>query len=185
MGMKTWVLLCAVTAVALEVAPVYGVVESVEISPSVLIVGQPITFFGWVSVPTLDDELAVHVYPGANCAPISSIASTYVLSSNETYTIANNTVGIYNVTLTFPVTPSSSWVVEKQYQNEIPAGAYSVGVQDVVSGSSVCKNFTVTNQAVPEFSETALTIFLALLAPLYLLRRTRNRPSKVRSSRAA
>jgi hypothetical protein len=170
---KTGFLLFAITVVTVGIVPVYGAVESVGVSPSVLVVGQPITFFGVVSGSTLGTELAVHVYAGPNCPATSSIASTYTLASNETYTIANNTVGMYNVSLTFPVASSRGWVVAQQYQNEMPAGAYSVGVEDVVAGSGLCKNFTVTNQSVAEFSEAPLTICLALLASLYLVRRRR------------
>jgi hypothetical protein len=175
---KMGFLLLAITAVALGIAPVYGAVESVELLPSVLVVGQPIIFFGLVSGSTIDSRLAVQVYAGANCPGSSLIASTYTLSSNESQIIENNTVAIYNVTLAFPVTSSSGWVAEQQYQNGLPAGAYSVGVEQVNFGSGLCKNFTVANQPVAEFSNVAPTLFLTLLAPLYLVRRRR----KARSS---
>jgi hypothetical protein len=172
-SVKAGFLLVAITAVALTMAPVYGVVESVEVLPSVVAVGQPIIFFGMVSGSTIGSRLAVQVYVGANCPATGAIASKYTVASNETRIIANSTVAAYNVTLAFPVTSSSGWVVEQQYQNEMPVGSYSVGVQDVAFGSSLCKNFTVTNQPVAEFLEAALTISLAFLAPLYLLRRRR------------
>ena len=173
-SVKMGFLLVAFAVVALGIAPVYGLVESVDISPSVLVVGQPITFFGMVSGSTLGSQLAVHVYVGPNCPLTNSVASTYTLASNETYTIANNTLASYNVTLAFPVTSSSSWAVEPQYQDEIPAGAYSVGVQDVAAGSGLCKNFTVTNQPVSEFVEASVpTLFLAVFTSLYLMRRRR------------
>ena len=175
--MKLGFLLLVITGVALGIAPVYGAVESVELLPSVLVVGEPIIFFGWVSGSTIGSRLAVNVYAGANCPASSPIAFTYTLSSNESQIIANKTVAIYNVTLTFPVTSSSGWVVEQQYQNELPAGAYSVGVEQVVFGSGLCKNFTVMNQAVAEFSNVAPTLLLTLLAPLYLIRRRKARSS--------
>jgi len=171
---KVGFLLVAITAVAIGIAPVYGTVESVQLLPPVLVVGQPIIFFGTVSGSSLGSRLAVHVYAGASCPATNLIASTYTLASNGTYTIANTTLGIYNVTLTFPVTPSNGWVVEQQYQNEMPAGNYSVGVEEMASGGSgLCKNFTVVNQPVPEFTQTSPVLILALLAPLYLLRRRR------------
>jgi hypothetical protein len=174
---KMGFLLLAITAVALGIGPVYGAVESVELLPSVLVVGQSIIFFGQVSGSTIGTQLAVHVYAGANCPASSPIASTYTISGNETQTIANNTIAIYNVTLTFPVTSSSGWVVEQQYQNELPAGAYSVGVEQVGSGSGLCKNFTVQNQPVAEFPNAAPTLLLTVLAPLYLMRRRTARSS--------
>jgi len=178
---KIWFLLFAVTAVELGIAPVYGVVESVELLPSVLVVGQPIIFFGQVSGSTIGSQLVIHVYAGANCPASSPIASTYTLSSNETQTIANNTIAIYNVTLTFPVTSASGWTVEQQYQNELPAGAYSIGVEQVGFGSGLCKNFTVQNQPVAEFPN-ATPLLLTLLAPLYLMRRRTKRSSSLQHS---
>jgi len=172
---KVGFLLVAIMAVAIGIAPVYGTVESVQLLPPVLVVGQPIIFFGTVSGSTQGSRLGVHVYAGNGCPATTPIASTYTLANNGTYTIANTTLGIYNVTLTFPVTPSSGWVVvEQRYQDEMPAGNYSVGVEEVASGGSgVCKNFTAVIQPVPEFLQTSTTLFLALLAPLYLLRHRR------------
>ena len=175
--LKMGTLLLAITAVALGIAPVYGAVESVELLPSVLVVGQPIIFFGQVSGTTIGSQLVIHVYAGANCPASSPIASVYTLSSNETQTIANNTIAIYNVTLAFPVTSSSGWVVEPQYQNQLSAGTYSVGVEQVGFGSGLCKNFTVQNQPVAEFPNAA-PLLLTLLAPLYLMRRRTARSSR-------
>jgi len=90
----------------------------------------------------------------------------------------NNIIAIYNVTLAFPVTPASGWMVEPQYQNELPAGAYSVGVEQVGFGSGLCKNFTVQSQPVAEFPNIAPILLLTLLAPLYLVRRRTARSSR-------
>ena len=162
--------LLAVTMVALAIVPVYGAVESIQLLPPVLIVGQPIIIFGFVSGSTIGSRLYVQVYEGPNCQG-GPIASTYALSRNETETIENSTVAIYNVTLAFPIVASSGWVVAQQYQNGIPAGTYSVGVGEVAAGSALCKNFTITSQSITEFSDIAPTLLLTLLAFLCLVRR--------------
>lgn len=163
------ILLVAVLVAPFAVTTGYARIETVDVSPSVLVVGEPITFFGTVSGSSLDDQIGVFVHSDSNCRSNSVIASTYVLAGNATYTIANSTVGIYNVTLAFPVTSSSGWMVQLGYQTGLPAGPYSVGVQDVVIGTGLCRNFTVANQGVPEFPEQAVTFFLTLLVALSIV----------------
>ena len=167
------ILLVAMLAVTL-VLPAYAEVESVNISPSVLVVGQPITFSGIVSRSSLGDRIGLYVYAGSNCPAKPAIASTYTVANSTTTTMTNNATGIYNVTLAFPISYSSGWLVALQYQNGLPAGSYSVGVQDMTTEAVLCKNFTVTSQQPTlEFSEPIVAVFLTLLASLYLVRRKR------------
>jgi len=181
--METEVLLAAVLIVPLALTPVYANVESVEVSPSGLVVGGPITFFGMVSGSSMNDQIGVFVYSGSNCPANMVIASTYILPSNATYTIANATVGIYNVTLAFPVPSSGAWNVRLGFQTGLPAGPYSVGVQDVTVEAGLCRNFTVASAAVPEFSEASATILLALVVSLCFVARKRT-PHAKSSARA-
>jgi hypothetical protein len=168
--------LIVVLVVICTLLPAYGEVETISVSPPAPVVGQPITFSGTVSGSTLNDQIAIYVYPGSNCPASNPVASTYTLASNATYAVANNTIGVYNATLAFPVSSSSGWKVETQYRDELPAGSYSVGVQDVASNAVLCKNFAVENSTpVPEFSGLTVTILLTLLAPLYIVRRKGNR----------
>ena len=168
------VLLVALLALTLVILPAYAEVESVNISPSVLVVGQPITFSGIVSRSSLGDRIGLYVYAGSNCPAKPAVASTYTVANSTTTTMAGNATGIYNVTLAFPISYSSGWLVAVQYQNGLPAGSYSVGVQDMTTEAVLCKNFTViSQQPTPEFSEPIVAVFLTLLASLYLVRRTR------------
>jgi hypothetical protein len=169
MKSKIGVVLVAFLTVLLAILPVYAGVDYVNISPSVLAVGQPITFFGGASGSSVDNQIGVYVFVGPNCPPDNVFASTY--------TVANST-DTYSVTLSFPVDLEySGWKVEQQYQqyqNGLPAGSYSVGVADMASVSSgsggVCRNFTVSPQPLPEFSGLTVTILLTLIASLYVLR---------------
>jgi hypothetical protein len=166
--------LVVVLVVVLSVLPVFAEVESVTVSPSVIMVGEPITFSGTVSGSSVNDRLAISVYLGANCPANSTIASAYILPSNVTYTTVTNTFGVYNVSLIFPPNATSGWNVKQQYQNGFPAGSYSVGVQDVVSSAGLCKNFQVTGSSTtPEFSDSTLLLTLALLTCLLVV------PSKI------
>jgi len=167
-----WALFVAILSATLIILPVYAEVESLNISPPVLVVGQPITFYGVVSRSSLSDRIGLYVYAGFNCPANPSIASTYTVVNNTTTATASNSTGIYNVTLAFPISASSGWVVERQYQNGLPAGTYSVGAQDMTTEAVLCKNFAVVSQQpTPEFSELTITVFLALLASLYVVRR--------------
>jgi hypothetical protein len=176
------VLLVAVLVVPLAVTPVYANVDSVGVFPSVLVVGAPITFFGTVSGSSMNDQIGVFVYSGSNCPANMVIASTYILPRNVTYTIANATVADYNVTLAFPVPSSGGWNVRLGFQTGLPAGPYSVGVQDVTVGAGLCRNFTVASAAVPEFSEASATILLAFVVALCFVARKRTPHAKSSAS---
>ena len=52
----------------------FGEVQTVNVSPSVLVVGQSITFSGVVSGTTVGDQIAVYVFAGSNCPAGTSIA---------------------------------------------------------------------------------------------------------------
>ena len=179
---KTEILLAAVLFVPLAFTPAYANVESVEVSPSVLVVGEPITFFGMVSGSSMNDQIGVFVYSGSNCPGNMVIASTYALPNNATYTIANATGAIYNVTLAFPVPSSSAWKVRLGFQTGLPAGPYSVGAQDVTVEAGLCKNFTVTSAAVPEFSEASATILSAFAVAVCVVARKKALDAKSSAS---
>ena len=172
MKTKIGIVLVAVLTFLLAILPVYAGVENVNISPSVLVVGKPITFYGAASGTSVDNQVGIYVFVGFDCPSQNVFASAY--------TVANAT-DTYSVTLAFPIDLEySGWKVEQQYQqyeNGLPAGSYSVGVADVASVSSgsggVCRNFTVSPQPVPEFSVVTVTLFLTLVASLYVLRSKR------------
>jgi len=169
---KIVAILIMVLAAICTLVPTYGEVVTVVVSPPTLVVGQPITISGTVSGSTLNDQIAIYVYPGSNCPPINASAWTYYLPSNATYTVANNTIGVYNATLSFPVSSSSGWKVEAQYRDGLPAGSYSVGVQDVASNAVLCKNFAVEGSPpVSEFSGLGVIILLAFATSLFIIRR--------------
>jgi len=183
-----------IIALALISTPVFGTVETVTVSPSVLIVGEPITFSG-VDVGTISpngppNTVYMYIYPGFDCAftPSHSIAFAITpVSSSATYT------GIYNTTLSFPATVTTNqtypggWVVANQtYQNGLPAGPYSVSATDTQSSTTgaagVCKNFTVENSSTaPEFSNPIVVICSVLgpLKPLLLAGRFRYASSRI------
>lgn len=145
-------------AFGLAVYPVLATVETVNISPSVLVVGQPITFSG-VDVETISpnnpvNAVLMRIYPGFGCSytPSNAIAFTVTsINPNGAYT------GSYNTTLTFPAPVATSsqgysgaWAVTSQsYQNGLPAGSYSVGVTDTEASTNgaagLCKNFSIMN----------------------------------------
>jgi len=180
-----------VIAVVLVVSPVFGTVKSVNISPPVLLVDQPITFsgvdIGTISPNNPENNVLMRIYPGFSCAftPSKSIAfATTPINPGGAYT------GSYNTTLSFPAPLATSgegnsggWVVTSQsYQNGLPAGPYSVGVTDTqgsVNGTpGICKNFTVVSSSpVPEFTGSIVVTCsaLAFLTALLLARRRRQR----------
>jgi hypothetical protein len=183
-----------VIAVALVACPVFGTVETVNISPSVLVVGQPITFSG-VDVETIspnnpENLVLMYIYPGFGCSfmPSNAIAfTTTSISSGGTYS------GNYNTTLSFPVPVATStqgysrgWAVTSQsYQNELPSGQYSVGVTDTEASTNgaagMCKNFTVISSSpIPEFSDPVV-VMCSALAPLTLLLLVRRGRKKTHS----
>jgi hypothetical protein len=163
--------LLAVLVVSLSLHSAYAEVQTVNISPPVVVIDQPITFSGFVSGQSLEDRIGVYVYAGPNCATPKAIASTFTIA-NLTQTIGNQTVGEYNVSLTFPVTNSTGWTAEPSYQYELPVGNYSVGVRDVTTSVGLCKNFTVTNtQPTPEFTTLLIAVLLPIIAALYVTRR--------------
>jgi len=153
-------------AFGLAVSPVLATVETVNVSPSMLVVGEPITFSG-VDVETISpnkppNNVLMHIYPGFGCSLLPANAIAVAITSIE---LTGPYTGAYNTTLSFPatVTPSGqgysgSWVVTGQsYQNGLPVGSYSISVTDteaVTNGASgACRNFTVSNSsAVAEFS---------------------------------
>jgi hypothetical protein len=171
MRTKIGLVLVAILALISTVLPAYAEVESVAISPSLLVVGQPITFYGFVSRSSLGDQIGVYVYVGPNCPAEPTLASTYTVANSKTTTTMSNATGTYNVTLSFPIASSSGWVVEQQYRNGLPAGWYSVGVQDMTTEAILCRNFSITGQPTPEFSEPIIALILTLGASLYVLRR--------------
>jgi len=182
-----------IIAAGLVVSPAFGTVKSVNISPSVSVVGQPITFsgvdIGTISPNNPENTVLMRIYPGFSCAftPSKSIAfTTTPVKSGGAYT------GSYNTTLSFPAplaTPSESnsggWVVTSQsYQNGLPAGPYSVSVTDTqasVNGTpGICKNFSVVSSSpVPEFPSSTVVMCLALtfLTALFLAGRRRREAS--------
>ena len=164
------VLAVILAVVAAGILPAYAEVESVTVSPSVLVVGEPITFYGVVSKSSLGDQIGVYVYAGPNCPAKPALASTYTVANSTTTTTMSNATGTYNVTLSFPIA-SSGWVVEQQYRNGLPAGSYSVGVQDMTTEAILCRNFSITGQPTPEFSEPIIALILTLGASVYVLRR--------------
>lgn len=174
MKAKIGVVLVAFLPVILAILPVYAGVDFVNISPSILVVGKPITFYGGASGSSVDNQIEVDVFVGSDCSSDNLFASTF--------TVANST-NAYSVTLSFPVDLEfSGWKIEQQYlqyQSQLPAGSYSVGVADMASISSgsggVCRNFTIGAQPVPEFSWLSITLFLTLAASLYLLQPKRKR----------
>ena len=173
------------------VSPVFGTVETVNISPSVLLVGQPITFSG-VDIETISpnnpqNTISMYIYPGFDCSltPSNSIAFTTTSVSGAT---GGTYSGTYNTTLSFPVSVATStqshsgvWVTDQSYHNGLPAGPYSVAVTDteaITNGAAgICKNFTVVNSLpVPEFSDPAVAMCSALasLLPFLLVRGRRH-----------
>ena len=171
-------------AFGLAVSPVYGTVETVNISPSVLVVGQPITFSG-VDIETISpnnplNTVWIRVYPGFGCSftPSNAIAFTIApINPTGAYT------GTYNTTLSFPAPVATltqgysggGWVVTSQsYQNGLPTGSYSVGVTDTEASTNgaagLCKNFSIVNAAsAPEFSDPVVALCSVLACSMSLL----------------
>jgi hypothetical protein len=172
MKAKIGVVSVAFLTVLLTILPVYASVENVNISPSVLVVGRPITFYGGASGSSVSNQIGIYVFVGSDCPSQNVFASTY--------TVANAT-DTYSVTLSFPVDLEfSGWKVEQQYQQYqtgLPVGSYSVGVADMAAMSSgsggVCRNFTIGPQPVPEFSGVIVTLILTLVMSLYFVRSKR------------
>jgi len=176
-----------VLVLGLVVSPVFGTVKTVNISPSILVVGQPITFsgvdIGTISPNNPENDVFMYIYPGFSCSftPSNSIAFTVTpVKPGGTYS------GSYSTTLSFPAALATSsqsypggWVVASQsYQNQLPAGPYSVSVTDTEASTNgaarICKNFTVVSSSPsPEFSVPVVVMCSALasLMPLLLLRR--------------
>jgi len=171
-------------AFGLAVSPVFATVETLNISPSVLVVGQPISFSG-VDIETISpnnpvNAIFLHVYPGFGCSftPSNAIAfTTAPINLTGAYT------GSYNTTLSFPAPVATStqgysgggWVVTSQsYQNGLPTGSYSVGVTDTEASTNgaagLCKNFSIVNAAsAPEFSDPVIALCSVLACSMSLL----------------
>ena len=170
-------------ALALTVHPVFGTVDTVNISSSVLVVGQPITFSG-VDIETISpnsppNNVLMRIYPGFGCSFTPSNAVAFAVTSVN---LTGEYTGSYNSTLSFPLpvvtstqSYSGGWVATSQYyQNGLPVGSYSIGVTDseaLANGSAgLCKNFTVVNaSSTAEFSDPIFTMFLVLMCSLALL----------------
>ena len=184
------IVLFLVISFGLVVYPVFGTVQSVNISPSVLVVGQPITFSG-IDIETIspnnpENNIFMHIYRGFGCSFSSSNSIAHTVTSINA---GHSYIGSYNTTLSFPVPVGTSsqgysggWVVASQsYQNGLPAGPYSVSVTDteaLINGAAgLCKNFTVvSSSSAAEFSdpEVVMCSVIASLLSLLLVRR----PSK-------
>ena len=170
-------------AFGLTVSSVLATVETLNISPSVLVVGQPINFSG-VDIETISPNnpvnvILLHVYPGFGCSftPSNAIAfTTAPINPTSAYT------GSYNTSLSFPAPVATSsqgysggWLVTSQsYENGLPAGSYSVGVTDTEASTNgaagFCKNFSIMNaSAVPEFSDPVVAICSVLAFSMSLL----------------
>ena len=184
-----------VIALGLVSSQVFGTVESINVSPSVIAVSQPITFSGvdteTISPNNPENAVVMHVYPGFDCSftPSNSIAFTMTpVNPSGAYS------GTYNTTLSFPVPVVAlsqayygGWAVTSQsYQNGLPPGPYSVAVTDLEAlangAAGVCKNFTVvSSSAVTEFSDPSLVMCSALAssASFLLLRRRRQQTSRI------
>jgi hypothetical protein len=175
-----------VVALGLVVSPVFGTVETVNISPSVLLVGQPISFSG-VDIETIspnnpENLISLHIYPGFGCSYTPSNTIAFAITP---VTPGGPYSGSYNTTLSFPVPVvtssqaySGGWgVVIQSYENGLPAGPYSVAVTDTEASTNgaagICKNFTVmTSSPAPEFSDPVIVLcsVLASLTSLLLIR---------------
>jgi len=171
-------------ALGLVVSPVAGAVETVNVSPSVITVGQPITFSG-VDIETISpnsppNNVLMRIYPGFDCSLTPSNAIAFAVTSVN---LTGEYTGSYNSTLSFPLpvatsseSYSGSWVATSQYyQNGLPAGSYSIGVTDTeasVNGAAgLCKNFAVVNaSSAAEFSGSVVITILALICSMSLLR---------------
>ena len=171
-------------ALALTVYPVFGTVDTVNISPSVLVVGQPITFSG-VDIETISpnsppNNVLMRIYLGFGCSFTPSNAIAFAVTSVN---LTGEYTGSYNSTLSIPLPVATSsesysggWVATSQYyQNGLPAGSYSIGVTDTeasVNGAAgLCKNFTVVNaSSAAEFSDSVVITILALICSMSLLR---------------
>jgi len=177
------ILLAAIGGV---VSPAWGTVENMKISPSVLPVGQPITFSG-TDVDTTSSSnpmnlIFVFIYLGFGCSFKPSNSVAFTISSA-------NSAGIYNTTLSFPASVltsgqgySGGWVVTNQsYQTGLPAGSYSAGITDAETltanpNSGICKYFTITNSSpTPEFSDAIFVACVSLSASLTSLLFVRGR----------
>jgi len=175
--------LLLVISFGLVIYPVFGTVQSVNISPPVSMVGQPITFSG-IDIETIspnnpENNIFMHLYLGFGCSfsPSNSIAYT-VTSINA----GHSYIGSYSTTLSFPAPVAASsqsysggWVVASQsYENGLPAGPYSVSVTDTeasINGDAgLCKNFTVvSSSSAAEFSDPVVVICSVLASLLSLL----------------
>jgi len=179
----------------LAVSPVFGTVKTVNISPAVLVVGQPITFsgvdIGTISPNSPENNVIMYIYPGFGCSytPSNSIAFTIILVKS-----GNTFSGSYSTTLSFPVPVATSgqgypggWAVANQsYQNGLPAGSYSVSATDTQASTNgaaaICKNFTIVSSSpAAEFSDpVAVTCFtLASIMSLLLVYRRRQQISRM------
>jgi len=173
------------------VPQVFGTVETVNVSPSILTVGQPITFSGvdteTISPNNPENAVILRVYPGFDCSfmPLNSIAfTTTTIIPSGPYS------GFYNTTLLFPAPLGSSgqsysegWVVTSQsYESGFPQGPYSVSVTDteaLANGApGICKNFTIVGSSTTEFSDPLILMFSALASLSMLLFRRRDQTKK-------
>ena len=171
---------------------VFGTVQTVNVSPSVLTVGQPITFSG-VDVETIspnnpENAVMVNVYSGFGCSfsSLNSIAfTTTTIIPSGPYS------GFYNTTLLFPALLGSSgqsysegWVVTSQsYEGGFPAGSYSVSVTDteaLANGApGICKNFTIVGSSTTEFSDPLILVCSMLVFLSLLVRRRAQTRQKI------
>jgi hypothetical protein len=125
----------------------------------------------------------MRIYAGFGCSFMPANAIAFTVTSIE---LSGPYTGAYNTTLSFPVpvapsgqSYSQGWMVTSEsYQNELPAGSYSISVTDTEASTNglpgICKNFTVSSSlAVAEFPGPVIALYsgLAFLMPLHHRRR--------------
>ena len=145
-----------VVTFGLVISPVFATVENLTVSPSVLVVDQPITFSGTdiVTQSKAIDSITLFIYLGTSCPPYNPLNPGHgsLAFGFATY----DTTGAFISTLSFPAqlpsnsTLSSHWTVSSSaYQYALPAGSYSVFAIDAADSQSlsagVCAHFTITN----------------------------------------